>query len=179
MCTNVYTHTHTHTHTSTTSQDDGLRRAFEIVHLLMSKTRVEEVAFERLQRLLVVNWESDRKNLETRTTRAMLDLLVHPTTEKVCVRAYIHTCMHACIHSCRHAYMGYALLVGASYVFFCINTACMHTYIQACMHTYTCVCTYMLTHECKYMYIYVYIYIYIYLYINTCTHTYMYVYICL
>lgn len=67
---------------ASTSEASGLRRAFEIGHLIMRGLKVEPVAWQRLQRVLRVNWEADRKNLESRTARAMLDLLLHPTTEQ-------------------------------------------------------------------------------------------------
>jgi predicted Zn-dependent peptidase len=67
---------------ASTTEATGLRRAFEIAHLIMSRPRIEDVALERLVRIIKVNWDSDYKNLETRVSRSMLELLVHPTTEK-------------------------------------------------------------------------------------------------
>lgn len=66
---------------ASTSQHDGVRRAFELAHLIMANLRLEQVALERLQRAIKLNWEAESKNLESRTSRAMLDLLVQPSTK--------------------------------------------------------------------------------------------------
>jgi predicted Zn-dependent peptidase len=66
---------------STTQPTTGLRRAFELAHLMMTRLGLEEVALERNKRVLRTNFEADLKSLESRTSRAMLDLLLCPASK--------------------------------------------------------------------------------------------------
>jgi hypothetical protein len=67
--------------TASTTTPTGLRRAFELAHLIMTKLALKEVALERNKRVLKTNYEADLKSLESRTSRAMLNLLLCPAAK--------------------------------------------------------------------------------------------------